>query len=158
MLTLALVLDEDGFPKASRIFPGNVSEPKTLKEMLLTLKRETGRLFNTSPTVVMDAGIATQENLDLIREQGYHYICVSRSRPREVPSNGLVVIKDDGVSVRAKKLDHGDEVLLYCESSGRVKKEEAMKNRFQKRFEEGLGAIADSVSYTHLTLPTICSV
>jgi len=146
LLTLALVLDEDGFPKASRIFPGNVSEPKTLKEMLLTLKRETGRLFNTSPTVVMDAGIATQENLDLIREQGYHYICVSRSRPREVPSNGLVVIKDDGVSVRAKKLDHGDEVLLYCESSGRVKKEEAMKNRFQKRFEEGLGAIADSLN------------
>ena len=29
LLTLALVLDEDGFPKASKVFPGNVSEPGT---------------------------------------------------------------------------------------------------------------------------------
>jgi hypothetical protein len=34
LVTLALVLDEDGFPKASRVFEGNVSEPSTLKAIL----------------------------------------------------------------------------------------------------------------------------
>lgn len=28
--------------------------------------------------VVIDAGISSQENLDLIREKGYNYLCVSR--------------------------------------------------------------------------------
>ena len=40
LLTLALVLDDDGFPKASRVFPGNVSEPGTLMEMLHALRQE----------------------------------------------------------------------------------------------------------------------
>jgi hypothetical protein len=31
------VLDASGFPKKSRIFPGNVSEPATLKEMIDSL-------------------------------------------------------------------------------------------------------------------------
>jgi hypothetical protein len=40
LLTLALVLDGDGFPEASRVFPGNVSEPSTLMEMLEALRGE----------------------------------------------------------------------------------------------------------------------
>jgi transposase len=40
LLTLALVLDGVGFPKASRVFTGNVSEPATLMEMLQSLRQE----------------------------------------------------------------------------------------------------------------------
>jgi hypothetical protein len=43
LVTLALVLDASGFPKRSEIFPGNVSEPKTLEQMLgkLTVEQRT---------------------------------------------------------------------------------------------------------------------
>ena len=150
LLTLALVLDEDGFPKASRILPGNVSEPGTLRGFLQVLKARTeGQLplLKESPTVVIDAGVGTEDNLKLISEEGFHYICVSRSRPKEVPEEGLVVIKEDkGSTIEAKRLDHNGEVLLYCESSARARKEEAMKARFQKHFEEGLQAIASSLA------------
>jgi len=40
LITLGLVIDELGFPKASRIFKGNISEPSTLKEMIEALQEE----------------------------------------------------------------------------------------------------------------------
>jgi Transposase DDE domain. len=88
LLTLALVLDEDGFPKASRVLEGNVSEPGTLREFLEDFKADTSGqlpLSEKAPTVVVDAGIGTKGNLELIRDQGFHYISVARSRPDEIP-------------------------------------------------------------------------
>ncbi len=150
LITLGLVLDEDGFPKASKMFAGNVSEPSTLKGMLDALRVDSEKqlcLFSKPATVVMDAGVATEENLELIRKEGLHYLCVSRSRPDERPEGDLQIIKEDKSSkVSAKKLEGEGEVLLYCESSGRARKEEAMKTLFQKRFEGGLQSIAESLA------------
>jgi transposase len=128
LITLGLVLDEDGFPKASKMFAGNVSEPSTLKGMLDALRVDAQKqlcLFSKPATVVMDAGVATEENLELIRKEGLHYLCVSRSRPDERPEGDLQIIKEDKSSkVSAKKLEGEGEVLLYCESSGRARKNE----------------------------------
>ncbi len=150
MLTLALVLDEDGFPKASRILPGNVSEPGTLQDFLRVFKAKAEGQFcllKEPATVVIDAGVATERNLELIRQEGFHYICVSRSRPEEIPEEGLMVIKEDKEStIKVKRLESDREVLLYCESSSRARKEEAMKAHFQKHFEQGLESIASSVT------------
>jgi transposase len=146
LLTLALVLDEDGFPKASRVFPGNVSEPATLLEMLAALRQQVqpppDRL-QVTPTVVLDAGIATAANLAAIQEAGLHYVAVSRSRPQEIPQEGLVVIKESAAAtIQVKRLDQDGEVLLYCQSSARGRKETAMRTRMQQRFEEGLQKLA----------------
>ncbi|ACN15715.1 hypothetical protein HRM2_26210 [Desulforapulum autotrophicum HRM2] len=40
LVTLALMLDSSGFPKSSQIFAGNISEPKTLKEMINGLEKK----------------------------------------------------------------------------------------------------------------------
>lgn len=150
LLTLALVLDEDGFPKASRLLPGNVSEPGTLQHFLQTLKPRFEAqlpLRQEPPTVVIDAGIGTEDNLALMRREGFHYISVSRKRPKEIPQEGLTLIREGPDStIQAKRLDGEGEVLLYCESSARARKEEAMKARFQQHFEQGLGAIAGSLT------------
>lgn len=48
-------------------------------------------------TVVIDAGIATEENLKLLRELNYNYIRVSRkklTRYEPVNDSGIVTIKD----------------------------------------------------------------
>jgi len=140
LLTLALVLDEDDFPKGSRVFPGNVSEPQTLRIILRELKP------GDKPTVVIDAGIATEGNLKLITEAEYNYICVARNRPSEIPQDGLSTIKEGKPCIQAKRLDGEGEVLLYCRSSGRAEKEQAMMSLFQRRFEEGLESIASSLT------------
>ena len=150
LLTLALVIDEDGFPKTSKVMAGNISEPETLKEFLENYKVEFQKrlsLFTDLPTVVIDAGIATEKNLKLIRGEGFHYITVSRVKPKTEPQDGLMVIRKEKEStVEVKRIDDGDEVILYCRSSGRASKEEGMKSRFQQYFEEGLAAIAASLT------------
>lgn len=150
LLTLALVIDEAGFPKASKVLAGNVSEPETLKEFLETYKKEFQKrlpLFTDLPTVVMDAGIATDKNLKLVSGEGFHYITVSRARPKAEPQDGLLVIqKKKESTVEVKRIDEAGEVVLYCRSTGRARKEVGMKSRFQQHFEEGLAAIAASLA------------
>ncbi len=39
--------------------------------------------------IVMDTGIATEDNLALLREEGYDYVCVPLSRPdTKLPAKG----------------------------------------------------------------------
>ncbi len=68
LVTLALVLDSSGFPKKSAVFAGNVSEPKTLAKMLEKLVP-----LNSAqvPTVVLDAGIASEENVKWLVQNHY---------------------------------------------------------------------------------------
>jgi hypothetical protein len=56
LVTLALVMDADGFLKKSEVFEGNISEPGTLEKILPDI-------FTTSkkPVIVTDAGIGTQK-------------------------------------------------------------------------------------------------
>ena len=149
-MTLALVLDGDGFPKASRVFPGNVSEPGTLMEMLQTIREEMAAappLFQASPTVVIDAGIASTANLEAIQTAGFSYIAVSRSRPQEMPAEGMVVIKEtNATTIQVQRLNQEGEVILCCQSSARARKEAEMLTRMQKRFEEGLEKVAASLA------------
>ena len=76
LVTLALATDEGGFPRRSSFLPGNVSEPGTLLDALDSLATEDEG--EDKPTVIMDAGIATEENLAALRERGFHWITVKR--------------------------------------------------------------------------------
>ena len=82
LISFSLVVDSRGFPVASRIGPGNQSEPETLPVALDRL--ETLSVFPGAPkpTLVMDRGIATRENIALMKARGYHY-CVVERRPVE---------------------------------------------------------------------------
>ena len=92
LVTLALVLDEMGFPRSSEILPGNVGEAKTPKAALESLEEVHGcRDSNNRPTVVMDAGIATDDNLRLLKEKGYDWICISRGVRKALPE-GVIPI------------------------------------------------------------------
>ena len=131
LVTLAMALDGSGFPRRSRVFAGNASEPATLKDMLSGLGAPRGA------TVVMDAGIATEANLTWLRAQGYHYVVVSRLRERqfdpalatEVQSAGQVTIKIQRV------LDEHGHALLYCHSPAREQKDRAIDDTKAAGFE-----------------------
>ena len=122
LVTLAMALDGSGFPRRSRVFAGNASEPATMKDMLTGLGAPSGA------TVVMDAGIATEANLSWLRAQGYHYVVVSKLRERqfdpalatEVQSAGEQTIKIQRV------LDEQGHALLYCHSPAREQKDRAI--------------------------------
>jgi transposase len=61
-----LLVDSQGFPVFSQIYEGNQSEPDTLETILTRLSGDTVGLFpELRPTLVMDRGIATKDNLGL---------------------------------------------------------------------------------------------
>jgi transposase len=142
LVTLALVLDGSGFPKRSEVFAGNVSEPHTLAEMV-------GKLVDKgashTPTVVLDAGIATEENIAWLVENHYRYLVVSRRRHREFDQHKAASIKDDGeLRIQAQRVVNPDtdEVELYCHSSQREQKERGIQQLFTRRFEAALQKLA----------------
>ena len=142
LVTLALVLDASGFPKRSEIFAGNISEPKTLAKMLGKLNAEQTQ---KAPTVVLDAGIASEENIAWLVEHGYRYLVVSRKRHREFDPDQASLIKEEGdLRIQAQRRVNPDtgEVELYCHSSQREKKEQGIAELFAKRFEAALAKLA----------------
>ena len=151
LLTLGLVIDGKGFPKTSKIFAGNQSEPKTLLEMINALrtnnpKQSENKSKNADkPTVVIDAGIATEVNLKELKGS-YHYICVSRTKPPLTGLDDFIIIKDDKENkVEAQRITQNEDVFLYCKSRLKQKKEKAMQSRFEQLFEDQLKHIAESI-------------
>ncbi len=145
LVTLALVLDASGFPKRSEVFAGNASEPKTLAQMVGQLEEPQSGI---APTVVLDAGIATEENIAWLVEHHYHYVGVSRKRHREFDPEQAVLIKQAGeLCIRAQRVvnDETGEVELYCHSTQREKKEQGIAERFARRFEDALEKLAQGL-------------
>jgi len=147
LLTLGLVIDELGFPKRSKVMEGSVSEGGTLKEMIAYL---TDAKDSQPVTVVIDAGISSQENLSFLRESGYHYICVARNHPvspemideaqfRQVPNQGNTVI-------RTQLIKQDEESILYCQSVKMGQKERAIQEKFCQRFEAELAKLGNSLN------------
>jgi hypothetical protein len=145
LVTLGLVLDASGFPKRSQVFAGNVSEPKTLEQMLQHLAPEPSAV---APTVVLDAGIATEENLAWLTKHGYRYLVVSRERHKQFDAESAVLIRAEGdTQIRAQRVVDAvtGEVRLYCHSTGREAKERGIERRFSTRLEADLQYLAEGL-------------
>ncbi len=148
LVTLALVLDSSGFPIRSHVYEGNVGEAKTLSEMINDLQRQ-GVQESHKPTVVMDAGIASQENIDWLKKHHYPYLVVSRKKHREFDESKSTIVKHDKTcTVKAQKVldEETGETLLYCHSSQREKKEQAIGQLFSKRFEEAIQYLSEGLT------------
>ena len=162
IVTLAVMLDSSGFVKKSTIFKGNVSEPSTLKEMIDGLSStdiDTSILKPNSKEsktlVVMDAGIASQENIDYLITGGYEYLVVSRKRDKQFNDNKATAVKvdrDDNAIVKAQRVEIRDEedniqeIELYCHSKPREAKENSMQQRVQTKFTEALDYLNEGLT------------
>ena len=144
LLTLGLVIDSKGFPKTSQVFSGNQSEPETLLDMVNALHKK-DPTSNQKPTVVIDAGIATDDNLKELKDH-YHYIAVSRKKINPPDSDACIVIKETKQNkVEAKRITGDDEIFLYCKSNLKRQKEQSMQGRLEQNFEEQLSRLSKSI-------------
>ena len=75
------VIDSRGFIRHSRTYEGNKTDNVTMKDMIKDLERFS--TIHERQTVVIDAGIATEENLEYLNSKGYKYVCVSRKRLKD---------------------------------------------------------------------------
>ncbi len=150
LVTLALVVDGQGFPKQSRILSGNSNEPKSLDGMLNQLKDQNLQWFSQEKTIVIDAGIASEENLKKIQDYGMKYVAVSRKKNYgEDFWKGKTIeelkLADDKNILKVRLVKTKNEAFLLCESESKAAKEQGIMNRRMQRFEQGLKELNENL-------------
>lgn len=150
LIVLALVVNVEGFIKYSRIFEGNMSDSKSLPDIITELSNRTSHLTR-KPIVVIDAGIATEENLALLTNKGYQFMCVSRSGMAKYTvdtSSTPVVIQDkqeQPIILQKVKVAQSTDAFILVHSQAKKAKEQSMNELFKKRFEITLAEIEKSL-------------
>lgn len=141
LVTLGLVVDESGFAKCSNLFEGNRNETTTLESMILRLEEKTGHKA-IDKTIVMDAGIASEENIRWLQAHHYHYIVVNRGKaPIEINYEDMSIIKEDAnkdIKIEVKRYRHEKEVYILCKSRQKQIKEQSMRTRIEQLFIDRL--------------------
>jgi len=151
IVVLAVVVNREGFLKYSNIFEGNMADCKTLETMINTLSRQTSST-KRNPIVVMDAGIATDDNITMLKNKGYDYLCVSRSNLKEfyadINSKPIQVKdkKNQPIELLKVKTDKNNDHYLWVKSQTKALKENSMNGLLSQRFEEGIQNINDGIS------------
>ena len=140
LVTLALVLDGSGFPKKTHIFKGNISEATTLELMLNTLGSK-------EAIVVMDAGIATEDNIEWLNDNNYKYLVISRKRKQELPDiEGVIVKNEPNNKVTTFLLKNEKESELYCHSENMARRTTIMSEKYIERFIKELQKLSDGLT------------
>lgn len=151
LLVLALCINTDGFIRYSSILEGNTADPKSLPDMVekLAVKSPT---TNGKTLVVIDAGIATEDNLQRIKDKGYNYLCVSRTRLKNyelaTDSKSVTVYDTRKREITLREVQTPDEGDYYLEitSPSKAMTEASMNRLWRQRFEEELEKINCSIA------------
>ena len=120
LIVLAVVVNVEGFLKYSQIFEGNITDSKTLVRIIEELSNRTSSL-NRNPVIVLDAGIATEDNLKLLKQNGFNYMCVSRSSKKaytvDTQSNSIEIKDKKDQPLTLQKIIVADSSDTYCAPS-----------------------------------------
>jgi len=171
LVTLALAVDALGFPLFSQIYEGNKSEPETLTDVIKRLEMDGKGLFSqVKPTMIMDRGIATDDNLKLLVRKGYPYLVIERKDGTKnyedvcaTAPDGFQLVsgETEGERVYVKtmesvEVDGGIEgspegtktkvSRLLCFSEGKAAKEDGIDHLKELRLLDDLERLQKSVS------------
>jgi transposase len=159
-VVVGVVFDEFGFEIMHRTFAGNTSDSRTLPAMAQCLHQASiaDRLpMRDVPTVVVDGGLATKDNLAELRRLGFHYLVNDKRTRRSTwlelfRQGGFTPVagrqEDEQVMVRHIDLGPGefklevDERIVLCKSAGRRHKELAIRSNAEERFLRDLALLA----------------
>lgn len=142
---IGLVVSKCGMPLGYEIFAGNRHDSTTVDEIVEAMEKR----YGTADRIwVMDRGMISQENIDLLKEDKRRYII---GTPKSMLQNfqAQLLSNDwdkvhEGLEVKRCESPDGDETFILCRSEERRKKEQAIHERFEKCIEEGLKKIETS--------------
>jgi len=142
-VVLAAVVTPHGMLRHSRIYEGNMSEPATLQDLLGQMQHHSARAH----TLIIDAGIATEDNLAMLRDNGFKYICVSRTRLNEyqaaVGQDAVSITDKRGRKIECKMLqaEGQPDRWMMVKSKAKAAKERSMTDQACRRFEAELAQV-----------------
>lgn len=150
LIVLALVINVEGFIKFSSVFEGKRSDSSSLPDIVDKIRVQTSD--NKKAIVVLDAGVATENNLKLLQSRGYDYVCVSRAQMKDYKIDPTaepvrtISKANDRITLERVISNNTTDYLLKVHSEGKLKKEESMKCQFESRFMQELSKVKEALS------------
>jgi hypothetical protein len=166
-LVVGLVVNRDGFPLAHEIFAGNTRDHRTLGTMIDHLRERVG--LQEGATVVVDRGMAFDDNLADIKARKLHYIVASRQPERNrwlaefEDTDGFVpVLREPSPLNPAQKkttievkicANTDDETYVLCRSEQRIAKDRAIRAKHEALLLADIEKLAQRVAKKQLVKP-----
>lgn len=136
---IGLVVTREGYPVGYEVFTGNRNDATTVQQIITTMEQRYGQ---GQRIWVMDRGMINPANLKWLQERGCRYIVGTakgqlKSFSEPLKSGRWETIRE-GLEVQRIAGVDGQDTYLLCRSAERAAKEEAMRQRFEQRIEQGL--------------------
>lgn len=146
LLVLALAINTEGFIRYSSILEGNTADPQSLPDMVkhIIARNPVSHNPEEKVLVVVDAGIATESNLQLLKDSGYNYLCVSRTKLKDYTlkdENCKVTVLDSRqrpITLAEVTHEQGGDYYLQVNSPAKSMTESSMNRQWRERFEAEL--------------------
>lgn len=165
-IVVGMVFDQYGFEMTHKVFEGSRNDSKSLVEMIDELNAAVAP-GQQKPLVVMDGGVATRRNLNLLRQHGFGYLVNDSRRQRQRyldafrQTQGFEVVegREGKAPVRVRVIDDpqpadldGDwaERIVLCKSEPRGEKERAIVSNAERRYLDALGKLATRIEKKQL--------
>lgn len=151
---IALVVTPEGLPLAYEVFDGNRTDVTTVDEIIASMRDKYG---HERRTWVMDRGMVSEDNLELLRESGAKYLVgTPKSMLKEFERHLLEKdweTVEPGVEVKLCPVPDGrQETYVLCRSAGRIEKEHAIRERQRERLETALHKLKAHIDATQRAL------
>jgi len=145
-VVVGLAVGAEGFPQAHEVFEGNMQDRRSLGPMLDAMDARVG--LRPGQTVVIDRGMAFDENLADIRARGLHYLVATRQSERNawleefdnIDSFAEVLREPSPANpgqrksrVRVCRHEADGVIYVLCLSDGRTEKDRAIREKQEAR-------------------------
>ncbi len=158
-LVVGLVVGREGFPITHEVFAGNTQDRTTLATMLDRLSARGG--LQPGATVVVDRGMAFDDNIAEITERKLHYVVASRQPERDrwlaefedadgftpvhrAPSSLNPAQKKTMIEVKTRV--DGARTHVLCRSEQRIAKDRAIRLKQEGRLRADLDRLARRIA------------
>ncbi len=166
-VVIALATTREGFPVAHEVFDGNVQDRQALGPMLDAMAARLGGL-PPGQTVVVDRGMAYDENLAELRRRRLHYLVASRQPERlrwlaefedlegyaeggrePSPTNPF----QEKAKIEVKLARRDGETVVLCISEGRRRRDRAIREAHERKLLGDLERLRERVAAGRLKRP-----
>jgi len=165
-VVVALVINRDGFAITHEVFAGNTQDRATLATMLDLLTARAG--LKEGATVVVDRGMAFDENIAEIKRRKLHYVVACRQPERDRwladfdDTDGFIPVlrqpsplnpgqKKTMIEVKIRR--DGDQTYVLCRSAQRIPKDRAIRARQEGCLRADIDRLAKRIAQRRLVKP-----
>ena len=158
-VVVGLVVSREGFPITHEVFAGNAQDRTTLAAMLDRLAERAG--LKGGSTVVVDRGMAFDDNIAEIKQRGLNYVVASRQPERDrwlsdfEDTEGFTPVlrqpsplneAQKKTSIEVKTCTEGDHTYVLCRSEQRIAKDRAIRTKQEGRLRADIDKLMRRVA------------